>query len=127
MAARRGEGSAQPPRDPEDLEAHPGDRRVRALDQPARGREHLPDLQAGRRRSDMNILRLDSVVFETPDVARVRKFYVDVLGLRVGTYEKAGKTVADESETYFNLNIGATLLGFESGQTQTGTVVLAVK
>jgi catechol 2,3-dioxygenase-like lactoylglutathione lyase family enzyme len=75
----------------------------------------------------MNILRLDSVVFETPDVARARKFYVDVLGLRVGTYEKAGKKVADESETYFNLDVGGTLLGFERGQTQTGTVVLAVK
>ena len=74
----------------------------------------------------MNILRLDSIVFETPDLARVRKFYVDTLGLRVGTYEKAGKTVSDESETYFNLNIGGTLLGFEHGRAQTGTIVLKI-
>jgi catechol 2,3-dioxygenase-like lactoylglutathione lyase family enzyme len=75
----------------------------------------------------MKILRLDSIVFETPDLARVRKFYVDVLGLRVGTYEKAGKTVPDESETYVNLNIGGTLLGFERGEAQTGTIVLVVE
>jgi catechol 2,3-dioxygenase-like lactoylglutathione lyase family enzyme len=75
----------------------------------------------------MNILRLDSVVFETPDVARVRKFYVDVLGLRVGTYEKAGKTVADEDANYFNLDVGGTLLGFERGEAQTGTIVLLVE
>jgi catechol 2,3-dioxygenase-like lactoylglutathione lyase family enzyme len=75
----------------------------------------------------MNILRLDSVVFETPDLARLRKFYLDVLGLRIGTYEKTGKTVADEDSNYFNLNIGGTLLGFESGQAQAGTIVLAVE
>jgi catechol 2,3-dioxygenase-like lactoylglutathione lyase family enzyme len=75
----------------------------------------------------MNILRLDSIVFDTPNVARVRKFYVDTLGLRVGTYEKDGKSVPDENEGYFNLNIGGTLLGFESGQAQAGTIVLAIE
>jgi catechol 2,3-dioxygenase-like lactoylglutathione lyase family enzyme len=75
----------------------------------------------------MNILRLDSVVFDTPDLARTRKFYVDTLGLRVGTYMKNGKSVADEDGSYFNLNIGGTLLGFESGQAQAGTIVLAIE
>ena len=75
----------------------------------------------------MNILRLDSVVFETPDVARARKFYVDVLGLRVGTFARDGKTVADEDENYFNLDVGGTLLGFEKGEDQQGTVVLIIE
>jgi catechol 2,3-dioxygenase-like lactoylglutathione lyase family enzyme len=75
----------------------------------------------------LNILRLDSVVFETPDLARVRRFYVDVLGLRVGTFVRDGKTVADEDESYFNLNVGGTLLGFEKGRAQQGTVVLIVE
>ena len=74
----------------------------------------------------MNVLRLDSVVFETPDVARARKFYVDTLGLHVGTFVKDGATVADEDEKYFNLEVGGTLLGFELGQTQAGTIVLMV-
>jgi catechol 2,3-dioxygenase-like lactoylglutathione lyase family enzyme len=74
----------------------------------------------------VNVTRFDSIVFETPDLARLRKFYVEVLGLRVGAYEKAGKSVADESDSYFNLDIGGTLLGFERGVTQTGTIVLAL-
>ncbi|MCB9892895.1 MAG: VOC family protein [Planctomycetes bacterium] len=69
----------------------------------------------------MNVLRLDSVVFETPDVARARRFYVDTLGLHVGTYIKDGATVADEDEKYFNLDLGGSLLGFEHGETQSGT------
>ena len=66
-------------------------------------------------------------MFETPDVARARKFYVDVLGLRVGTYIKDGKSIADEDDNYFNLDVGGTLLGFEKGQAQQGTVVLMVE
>jgi catechol 2,3-dioxygenase-like lactoylglutathione lyase family enzyme len=75
----------------------------------------------------MNILRLDSIVFETPDLPRLRAFYVDVLGLRIGVYERDGKTVADENDSYFNLHIGGTLLGFERGDAQSGTVVLKVE
>lgn len=66
-------------------------------------------------------------MFETPDVACARKFYVDVLGLRVGTFVKDGNTVADENDNYFNLDIGGTLLGFEKGQAQRGTVVLMIE
>lgn len=73
----------------------------------------------------MNV-RLDSVVFETGDLARLRRFYVDTMGLRVGSYVKDGKTVPDEDARYFNLNVGGTLLGFETGETQPGTVVLKV-
>lgn len=66
-------------------------------------------------------------MFETPDVALARKFYVDVLGLHVGTFVRDGKTVADEDDNYFNLDVGGTLLGFEKGQAQQGTVVLMVE
>ena len=66
-------------------------------------------------------------MFETPDLARTRRFYVDVLGLRVGSFEKDGETVADEDESYFNLEVGGMLLGFEIGQAQQGTIVLQVE
>jgi len=69
---------------------------------------------------------LDSVVFDTPDLARVRAFYSGVLGLRVGTHRRDGIAVPDESDTYVNLDTGA-LLCFESGAAaQTGTIVLRV-
>lgn len=51
---------------------------------------------------------------------------MDVLGLRIGTCEKYGRTVADENDSYFNLDLGGTLLGFEQGVPQTGTIVLKV-
>jgi catechol 2,3-dioxygenase-like lactoylglutathione lyase family enzyme len=69
---------------------------------------------------------LDSVVFETPDLARVRAFYADVLGLRVGTFHKDGRELPDESDAYVNFDTGA-LLCFEKGDTaQLGTIVLRV-
>jgi catechol 2,3-dioxygenase-like lactoylglutathione lyase family enzyme len=75
----------------------------------------MPDLVSG----------FDSVVFETPDLPRVRDFYSRVLGLRVGTFDKDGQTVADESDNYVNFDVGGALLGFERGKAaQLGTVVL---
>lgn len=69
---------------------------------------------------------LDSVVFETPDLARVKAFYAGVLGLRVGTLREDGSALSDESDTYVNFDTGA-LLCFEKGDTaQLGTIVLRV-
>jgi catechol 2,3-dioxygenase-like lactoylglutathione lyase family enzyme len=75
----------------------------------------------------MPVTRLDSVVFETPNLALVRGFYLQHLGLRVGTFERDGKVLPDESEKYVNFDLNGTLLGFEAGAgSQLGTVVLAV-
>ncbi len=72
------------------------------------------------------VSNLDSVVFDTPDLSRVRAFYTGVLGLRVGTHRRDSITVPDESDTYVNFDTGA-LLCFESGPVaQTGTIVLRV-
>ena len=73
----------------------------------------------------MSSMRLDSVVFETPDLARVRAFYIEVLGLRVAIMDRDGRRVADESDSYVNFDAG-TLLCFEVGGKQQGTIVLAI-
>ncbi|MCC6574068.1 MAG: hypothetical protein IT462_09765 [Planctomycetes bacterium] len=71
-------------------------------------------------------LRLDSVVFSTRDLPRVRAFYADVLGLKVGSFEKDGKVLPDEGPKYVNFKAGDTLLCFETGDSvETGTIVLA--
>ncbi len=71
-------------------------------------------------------LRFDSVVFNTRDLPRVRAFYRDVLGLKVGTFEKEGRQLPDESAKYVNFCAGDTLLCFEIGDSvETGTIVLA--
>lgn len=70
---------------------------------------------------------LDSVVFDTTRLEAVREFYRDGLGLPVGTYEKDGRTVADEDDTYVNFTCGGVLVGFERGPTaERGTLVLKV-
>jgi len=72
--------------------------------------------------------KLDSVVLATDDLTAVRSFYLDVLGFRVGTFEKDGKTVPDESETYVNFDGGGALLGFELGEAaQLATLVVKVE
>jgi len=73
------------------------------------------------------ILGVDSVVFHTPRLEVVRAFYLEQVGLKIGTYEKGGRTVPDEDESYVNFDVGGVLLGFERGFTaETGTVVLKV-
>jgi catechol 2,3-dioxygenase-like lactoylglutathione lyase family enzyme len=75
------------------------------------------------------ILRLDSIVFETADLPRIRAFSADVLALAVGSYERDGKLVPDENDTYVNFECGTALIGFElstSGAVQTGSLVLKV-
>ena len=59
--------------------------------------------------------KLDSVVLATDDLVAVRAFYRDLLGLRVGTLQKEGRSAPDESDTYVNFDCGGFLLGFEVG------------
>ena len=71
--------------------------------------------------------KLDSLVLATDDLAAVRAFYRDALGFRVGTFEKDGKTVPDESDTYVNFDCNGVLLGFElGGAPQLATIVVKV-
>ena len=73
------------------------------------------------------IRRLDSVVFDTRDLPAIRHFYGEVLGLAVGSFERDGRMVPDESASYVNFDVGGTLLGFETANTaQVGTVVFQV-
>jgi catechol 2,3-dioxygenase-like lactoylglutathione lyase family enzyme len=72
-------------------------------------------------------MKLDSVVLATDDLAAVRAFYRDALGFRVGTFEKDGKTVPDESDTYVNFDCDGVLLGFDlGGAPQLATIVVKV-
>src|SRR5688500_11921907 len=73
-------------------------------------------------------MNLDSLVLATDDLAAVRAFYRDALGFRVGTFEKDGKTVPDESDTYVNFDCDGMLLGFElGGAPQLATIVVKVE
>lgn len=75
----------------------------------------------------MKVKSLNSIVFHCQDVAKAREFYVDVLGLEVGKYEKDGETVPDESESYVNFHLDNSLLCFEKGQSNDkGTIILNV-
>ena len=72
-------------------------------------------------------MKLDSLVLATDDLAAVRAFYGDALGFRVGTFEKDGKQVPDESDTYVNFDCNGVLLGFElGGAPQLATIVVNV-
>lgn len=72
--------------------------------------------------------RLDSVVFSTNQLSTVRDFYLNKLGLAIGTYEKDGKAIPDENDKYVNFHCGETLICFEVGEkTERGTLVLLVE
>lgn len=74
-------------------------------------------------------IKLNSVVFHTKNLDQVRYFYKEVLDLQIGTYEKNGIDIPDESPSYVNFKIGDTLLCFEveGDRTDLGTVVLTVQ
>lgn len=76
----------------------------------------------------MKVMQFNSVVFHTANLAAVRTFYAEVLGLTVGTYEKDGKLVPDESASYVNFQLGEVLLCFEveEGRVDRGTIILNV-
>lgn len=72
---------------------------------------------------------LNSVIFHTENLKEVREFYSKVLGLAVGTFEKDGRTVPDENDTYVNFDLNGTLLCFEveEGRLDQGALVLKVE
>lgn len=76
----------------------------------------------------MKIKQVNSIVFHTENLVAVRSFYTEALGLTVGTYEKDGKIIPDESDSYVNFQIGGTLLcfEFEEGRVDRGTIILNV-
>lgn len=70
---------------------------------------------------------INSIIFHTQNLAANKSFYQGLFGFNVGTYEKDGKQVPDESETYFNFHVDGLLLCFESGSpTDKATLVLHV-
>ena len=70
---------------------------------------------------------LDSVVFETLNLDRIRKFYEVSLELKIARYKKNGKEIEDVTDRYVNYKIGNHLIGFEVGEkADTGSVVLHV-
>jgi hypothetical protein len=74
-------------------------------------------------------MKLNSIVFHTDQLEKIRGFYEGELELPTGTYVKNGQTVPDYSESYINYHIGGALLCFEADATKTdvGTVILNVK
>ena len=71
--------------------------------------------------------KLDSVVFETLNLDRIRKFYEVLLKLKIARYEKDGKEIEDVTDRYVNYSIGNHLIGFEVGKkVDTGSIVLHV-
>jgi catechol 2,3-dioxygenase-like lactoylglutathione lyase family enzyme len=70
---------------------------------------------------------VNSVIFHTRNLAENKSFYKKHFGFKVGTYEKDGKHVPDESETYFNFHVDRLLLCFDFGShTDEATLVLHV-
>ena len=71
--------------------------------------------------------KLDSVVFETLNLNRIRKFYEGLLELKIALYEKDGKEIEDVTDRYVNYEIDNHLIGFEVGEkADTGSIVLHV-
>lgn len=70
---------------------------------------------------------INSIIFHTQNLAANKSFYQELFGFDVGTYEKDGKQVPDESETYLNFHIDGLLLCFEFGShTDKATLVIQV-
>ena len=70
---------------------------------------------------------LDSVVFKTLNLNRIRNFYERLLELPIAQYEKEGREVEDVTDHHVNYQIGNHLIGFEVGEKiDTGSLVLRV-
>lgn len=69
------------------------------------------------------------MIFHTQNLKRVRAFYMDLVGLSVGKYSKAGQLIPDESENYVNFQLESFLLCFEKEESRVdlGTLVLNVE
>lgn len=75
----------------------------------------------------INWKELNSVIFETLNLNKIREFYEGQLGLEVNRYESGGKEIADVTDRYVNYKIGGCLIGFEmGGKIDTGSFVLYV-
>lgn len=48
---------------------------------------------------------VNSIIFHTQNLAANKSFYQKVFGFEVGTYQKNGITLPDESETYVNFHV----------------------
>lgn len=73
-------------------------------------------------------MKLNSIIFHTNNIKRIRAFYEEILNLPINTYEKDGKDISDESANYVNFKLGESLLCFEvdGDRIDLGTVVLNV-
>ena len=70
---------------------------------------------------------VNSIIFHTQNVKLNKDFYQKLFGFKVGTYEKDGNTLPDESEKYVNFHTDGLLLCFEEGTSpDRGTLVLHV-
>lgn len=58
----------------------------------------------------INWKELDSVVFETLNLNRIRKFYEGLLELPIAHYEKDGREVEDVTDRHVNYQIGNHLI-----------------
>lgn len=76
-------------------------------------------------RVDVKVI-FSSTIFHTKNIDKIRTFYLDKLGLKVGQYEKDGVFVPDESDNYVNFDLDGILLCFEreGERCDLGTVVL---
>ena len=76
----------------------------------------------------MKVKSINSVVFHTENIEKLKSFYSDILFLDVAEYEDGGKPVQDISAEHVNYVLSDTLLCFESGQqTDKGTIILDVE
>jgi len=71
-------------------------------------------------------MKLNAVVFHTPNLIKIREFYEGVLSLPTGTFVKNGETRPDYDDGYVNYHLGGGLLCFESegDRLDLGTVIL---
>jgi predicted enzyme related to lactoylglutathione lyase len=73
------------------------------------------------------VTRLNSIIFHTQNLTSNKDFYQKVFNLKVGSYEKDGINVPDESISYVNFDMNGVLLCFELGShTDRATLVLNV-
>ena len=76
----------------------------------------------------MKIKSINSIVFHTEHLEKLKSFYSDILFLDLAEYEEEGKPTQDISNEHVNYVLSDTLLCFESGQhTDKGTIILNVE
>lgn len=73
-------------------------------------------------------MKLNSVVFHTPNLKAIREFYEGKLGLPLGHFVKNGERRPDFDDKYVNYHLDGALLCFEidGERLDLGTVILNV-